>query len=143
MGDSHDQQAHLERLTRMFGEAPISRFLGHTLTHCRDGVAEVRLPFRPDFTQGLGVIHGGIITAVADTAGYFAAASVVTDGVATTVELKINFVAPARNQSLIGRGEVISRGRTLLICQLKVTDEQGQLIAVGQGTFYVRRDQPR
>ena len=132
-------QAHLDRLAEMFRTAPIVSFLGQRLVHCRDGIAEVRLPFREEFVQGIGVIHGGIISTVADTAAYFAAASIVTEGVVTTVEFKINLVASAKNESLTARSEVVSSGKNLLVCQFKVAGDEDKLIAIGQGTFFIMR----
>lgn len=131
--------AHLAHLSRIFAEAPVSRWLGQELVSCGDGRARVRLPFKPEFLQGLNVIHGGIIGAMADTAGYFAAASLVPDGATPTIEFKINLVASAREEALIAEGTVMHRGRTMITVQMHVTGEKDRLIALGQGTYAVRR----
>ena len=68
--------AHLKKLKQRFEAAPISRYLGMTLGYCENGVARVRLPFRAEFEDGHGVIHGGLIGLLADTAGNFAVGSV-------------------------------------------------------------------
>ena len=57
--------------------AKISRFIGQKLEVLEEGVCKISLPYRNDFEQTFGVIHGGIITLIADTAGYFAAATKV------------------------------------------------------------------
>ena len=68
--------AHLKKLKQLFEAAPISRYLGMTLSYCENGVARVRLPFRAEFEERHGVIHGGLIGLLADTAGNFAVGSV-------------------------------------------------------------------
>lgn len=99
-------------------------------------MAEVVLPHRPEFEQGLGVTHGGIVATVADTAGFFAAASLVGSGLAT-VEFKINLVAPVRQETVLARANVVHRGRRLLVCQVSVTGEQARVLALAQGTYAI------
>jgi uncharacterized protein (TIGR00369 family) len=132
------EPAHLQRLRERFEGAPVSRYLGHRLAGLGEGRAEVHLPFREEFEQSAGVVHGGLIATVADTAGYFAAASRLEEGEVTTAEFKVNLLAPARRASLVGRAEVLSQGRSLIVCGMTVHTEDGLLVAVGQGTYAVR-----
>ncbi|MGH7601857.1 MAG: PaaI family thioesterase [bacterium] len=120
--------------------APISHFLGHRLTVCKDGRAEVRLPYRAEFQQSYGVVHGGIVATVADTAGFFAAASVSPEQMVTTVEFKINLLSGAREEELRGVGRVIRNGRQLIVCEMIVYGRQRRKIALASGT-YARLDQ--
>ena len=46
-----------------------------------------------------------------------------------TVELKINFLKPVWNATLTAVGTVIKQGRTISLCECKVTDETGSLVA--------------
>ncbi len=107
---------------------------------CGDGVAKMRLPFKPSLTQGLGVIHGGMVGLIADTAGWFAAASVYPQGLVTTAEYKINLLAGAKGD-LLATGRVVRQGRHLITCQLEVVDAEDRLIAVGLGTYACIRKQ--
>lgn len=113
--------------------------MGQELIRCRDGVAQLKLPLKQEFDQNMGVVHGGIVGFIADTAGYFAAVSIVTDGFPTTAELKINLIAPAKQETIIAKGEVVRSGKSLIVCQLVVTGEKDQTIAVGLGTYYILR----
>jgi uncharacterized protein (TIGR00369 family) len=100
--------------------APISHFLGHRLIVCKGGRAEVRLPYRAEFQQGDGVVHGGIIATLADTAEFFAAASASPQQTVTTVEFKINLLSGAREENLVSVGKVIRNGRQLIVCEMMV-----------------------
>lgn len=78
-----------QRLATLFREAPITGFFGQQLLRCEAGIAEVELVHKREFEQGFGLTHGGMVATIADTAGFFAAASLVGPGLAT-VEFKIN-----------------------------------------------------
>jgi uncharacterized protein (TIGR00369 family) len=116
-------------------DAPISRFLGHRLLACKDGRAEVRLPYRAEFQQSYGVVHGGIIATVADTAGFFAAASLSPEQTVTTVEFKINLLSGAREENLVSIGKVIRNGRQLIVCEMIVYGRRRRKIALATGTY--------
>ena len=131
---------HLQKLRKLFGEAPIRELNGQEWVSCSDGVAEVRLPFKLELTQGLGVIHGGMVGLVADTAGWFAAASVYPQGLVTTAEYKINLLTGARGD-LLATGRVVRQGRNLITCQLEVVNAENKLVAVGIGTYACIRTQ--
>jgi uncharacterized protein (TIGR00369 family) len=131
---------HLQKLRKLFEEAPIRELDGLEWVSCGSGVAEVRLPFKPSLTQGLGVAHGGMVGLVADTAGWFAAASVYPQGLVTTAEYKINLLTGARGD-LLATGRVVRQGRNLITCQLEVVDAENKLVAVGIGTYACIREQ--
>ena len=115
-------------------EAPISKFLGHHLLSCKNGRATVRLPYREAFQQSAGVVHGGIVGTVADTCGFFAAAS-VSENVVTTVEFKINLLSGAREENLLGRGKVVRNGKNLIVCEMIVYGARRRKIALATGTY--------
>ena len=115
-------------------EAPISRFLGQSLVSCKDGRATVRLPYRTEFQQSYGVVHGGIIGTIADTCGFFAAAS-VSESIVTTVEFKINLLSGARAENLLGIGKVVRNGKNLIVCEMIVYGARRRKIALATGTY--------
>ena len=90
VGETTERSAHLEKLKQLFEAAPISRYLGMTLSYCENGVARVRLPFRAEFEESHGVIHGGLIGLLADTAGNFAVGSVSRPPSATTTPTQLD-----------------------------------------------------
>lgn len=83
-------------------------------------------------------VHGGMIAAFMDAIiGVAALSAVHEEGkLVATVEFKLNFVAPAReNVSLKGIGNVISKGNSTLVVTGNILDNQGQLIASALGTL--------
>ncbi len=141
MAERDDIEPLCSALKRWFDRAPVSSFIGQQLVDCGPGAAEVQLPFNPNFDQGMGITHGGLVTTIADTAGFVAANTVVEGGVAATVELKINLLASVRKETIVARGEVVQAGRSIVVCDLRVRDETGRLVAVGLGTYRVVGDE--
>jgi uncharacterized protein (TIGR00369 family) len=116
--------------------AKISRFIGQKLEVLEEGICKIELPFRDDFEQTFGVVHGGFITMIADTAGYFAAATKVGKMPLATSEIKMNFLSPVYKQDLYAIGKVIKAGRQLVVCELKVYLQQSdKIIAVGLASY--------
>jgi len=134
LGEPNERSAHLEKLKQLFDSAPISRYLGMTLGYCENGVARVRLPFRKDFEEGHGVIHGGLIGLLGDTAGNFAVGSVSPGSTVKTVELKLSLLAGVQGD-LLAIGEVVRKGRTLATCRLEVVEGNDRVIAIGLATY--------
>ncbi|MGH9335533.1 MAG: PaaI family thioesterase, partial [Vicinamibacteria bacterium] len=129
LGETNERSAHLEKLKQLFESAPISRYLGMTLGYCENGVARVRLPFRKDFEEGHGVIHGGLIGLLGDTAGNFAVGSVSPGSTVKTVEFKLSLLAGVQGD-LLAIGEVVRKGRTLATCRLEVVEGHDRVIAI-------------
>ena len=52
----------------------------------------------------------------------------------TTVELKVNFVRPALGKELVAEGNILHKGRRLVVGEMAVRDQGGKLVATGLGT---------
>jgi uncharacterized protein (TIGR00369 family) len=133
-GESNERSTHLDKLKLLFDSAPISRYLGMSLGYCENGVARVRLPFRKNFEEGHGVIHGGLIGLLGDTAGNFAVGSVSPGSTVKTVEFKLSLLASVQGD-LLAIGEVVRKGRTLATCRLEVVEGNDRVVAVGLATY--------
>lgn len=107
-----------------FAESPINRELGFRLLRSEDGCGEVALTPRPELLQEGGVVHGGVLSALADTAGVYALLPrAIEDGrFLTGIEFKVNFLSPARLEGgdLVARSRITKRGRTLAIVEVDV-----------------------
>ncbi len=91
-------------------------------------------------TQQHGYFHAGATSAIADTAGGYAAYTLfLEDTEVLTVEYKINLLAPAVGEYIETVGTVLKAGRTLTVCQLEVfgvtEDGERKLVANGQQTL--------
>lgn len=116
--------------------ARISRFIGQKVEIIEEGVCRITLPFREDFEQIFGVVHGGFITLIADNAGYFAAATRVGEIPLATAEIKMNFLSPVYRKEIYAIGQVLRVGKQLVVCELKVyLSDNDRLVAAGLATY--------
>ncbi len=130
----NERSARLDKIKQLFESAPISRYLGMSLGYCENGVARVRLPFRKDFEEGHGVIHGGLIGLLGDTAGNFAVGSVSPGSTVKTVEYKLSLLTGVQGD-LLAIGEVVRKGRTLATCRLEIVEGNDRVVAIGLATY--------
>jgi uncharacterized protein (TIGR00369 family) len=118
--------------------------LGAQLVDAADGRAAIEVPYREDLTQQHGYFHGGVVTAIADTAcGYAAYTTMPPDSSVLTVEFKINLMNPAAGDRLRAQAKVKKAGRTLVLVGATVTVTRGgKAVPCAEmlGTFIVLRD---
>ena len=119
-------------------DSPFSRFIGIQDGRSEGGVGSVFLEIKPHHLQAAGRVHGGLIAVLVDTAFFRAVRSRLAPGQrTTTIELKINFLEPADSGRLTATAEVIGDGGRLMVADIRVTSDDGRLIAQAQGTFLV------
>lgn len=112
---------YAQRVRASFDRQGAMALLGARLAHVAPGECDIELPFKPELTQQHGYFHGGIIGTIADSAGGYAAFSLMpADSSVLTVEFKMNLLAPGDGDLLIARGRVVKAGRTLVITQIDV-----------------------
>jgi uncharacterized protein (TIGR00369 family) len=135
-----------ERIKSSFDAQGLMGLLGAQLGEVTPGRVQILLPARPEVSQQLGYIHAGATSAIADTAGGFAALTMFdASSEILTVEYKINLLNPGRGDYLEAVGTVIKVGRTLAVCRIEVFGVTGDArieVAVGQQTL-IRVDNPR
>ena len=128
-----------DRVRASFESQGLMEHLGARLSHIGPGRVHIQLPSRPEVTQQHGYFHAGATSAIADSAGGYAAFTLFPeDSSVLTVEYKINLLAPAEGEYIEAVGKVLKPGRTLTVCQLKVfaiQSEKRTLIATGLQTL--------
>lgn len=129
-----------KRVQDSFDRQGLMALLGARLTHIGPGRVHIVLLARTEVTQQHGYVHAGATSAIADSAGGYAALTLFDeDSEVLTVEYKINLLAPAAGEHLEAIGIALKSGRTLTVCQLEVYGVQGdgarRLVANGQQTL--------
>ena len=123
-------------LLELFSTARIEKYFGTTLSFDDKGHVHIDLPYNPNLDQPRG-IHGGVVATLLDTAGFFAAAAVSKSVLLTTSELSIHFLNPALACDLHAEGWVLKAGKRIYVVEMRVSEPNGGIIAVGTGTFVV------
>jgi uncharacterized protein (TIGR00369 family) len=99
--------------------------LGARLARVEPGQVDIALPFSTALTQQHGYFHAAVTTAIADTAGGYAALSLMEAAEEVlAVEFKVNLLRPAVGDRLVATAQVIKPGRTLTVCRIDVVAER-------------------
>jgi len=110
-----------ERVRASFAREGAMRFLGASIVELAPGECTIAVPFRDDLAQQHGFFHAGVTSAIADSAGGYAALSLFPpESEVLTVEFKINLIAPAQGAELRAEAAVVRTGRTLTVCTIEV-----------------------
>jgi uncharacterized protein (TIGR00369 family) len=110
--------ARIERELNAQGVTPL---LDIVIDHQAPGRVTLSMPITPKVVQQYQVVHGGMVTVIADSASGLAGISLLPpeDGV-LSIEFKINLLGPGRGERMIARGEVIKAGRTVIVAKADV-----------------------
>ncbi len=111
--------------------------LGMEILDLQAGRALIRLPLRAHLKNTSGSMHGGAIASLIDSAGGLAARTLTHPATVTTVEFKVNFLAPIKHGAVLGHGQVVHRGRTLIVSEVVVKDEEDRPVARGLVTLMI------
>lgn len=120
------------------------RLVGLEVESIRFGYCRMRLPFRPDLEQPMGVVHGGAIATLID------AVVVPAIGVAygpevgySTLDMHIQYLSALVGEDAIAEGVVTRRGRSVVFCEVTVVGAtSGKVIARGALTYNVSTARP-
>jgi uncharacterized protein (TIGR00369 family) len=116
---------------------PFYQHLGLRLEALADGRSAIRLPFRKDFGNSRGEVHGGAIASLLDAAMSQAVRSNLELGAkVATISLTLNYLAPAHGD-LLAKGAVVKGGRSVVFAEAEVSDERGTLVCRASATFRV------
>jgi uncharacterized protein (TIGR00369 family) len=112
------------------------RFLGFSLEAIDRGWAAMRLKAGSHHKQIHGVVHGGILAALADTVGAMASYTVVPQRTAiATIEMKINYLEPVPVGSVRAEAHVLRAGRNFVVTECDVFTPTGKLAAKALITY--------
>ena len=126
----------LERIEHAIEAVPYARLLGIELEKVVSGEATLTLAIRPELSQNHGVVHGGAIASLIDTATAFAILTLLEpEERVTTVDLTISYLRPGFEGQLRATARVLRQGRRLLATSAEVTDEGGTLLATALSTY--------
>ncbi len=127
-----------EQIQASLDKSPFIAFLNLTVTAIDADKQEItmRAPMRPEFERGAGSKqwHGGPIAAVIDTVGDYALAMMIGRGL-PTINFRVDYLRPAIGTDLIAVARVRRNGRSVGVADVDISDEQGNLLAIGRATY--------
>ena len=129
----------MSRAPSDFDAVPVNRHFGFELVSRAEGEAVVTMPVRAEYLQEAGIVHGGVISSLADTAAVYCVYPEASEGRSiTSIEFKMNFLRPALATAgdLKAHGMLVRKGRRVTLCLVQVL-QADKLVALGVFTYLV------
>src|SRR4030066_674928 len=124
-----------EAILRKVKKEPFAQKFGIKLLDLDDGYSRVQMKFTPDMENFLGMAHGGALFALIDAA--FETASNSHGTVAVALNMNITYISPpSPGNGLIAEAQEFSRTQSTANYEIKVLDDQKNLIASCQALVY-------
>jgi uncharacterized protein (TIGR00369 family) len=118
--------------------SPYFSLMSMELKDFAKGSSLVEIELQEKHLQPFGVVHGGVFSTIIDAAAFWAVyPEVDEDAGMTSVDLKLNYLAPATAGKLVAAGRCIKLGKTLGLGEATVTDQDGRVLAHGTSTLIV------
>lgn len=128
--------AQEKRIRQALENVPFARLLGIEVETLERGSAILSLPLREELLQNNGVVHGGAIASLIDTATAFAILTVLEKRERiTTVDLTISYLRPLVSGRARVHAKVLRAGRRLIAVSADVSTEAGTLAATSLSTY--------
>ena len=129
----------LARLTETFARVPYVGLLGLEFVRAERGSATFALDVREELTRMGGIVHGGAVVSLLDTAAAFAVHTVIEpEGRTVTVDLTVHFLRPASDGRIEAHARVLRRGRRVCILSVEARDGSAEIIATATMTYFIQ-----
>jgi uncharacterized protein (TIGR00369 family) len=130
---------YIKRIKAIVNFCPYFELLSMKLQDVGIDYSILEIDLAQKHLQPFGKVHGGVFASIIDAAAFWSVYFAIEDQSAglTTVDLKLNFLAPAASGKLIARGRRIKIGNTLGYAEAEVTDEKGNILSHGTSTVII------
>ncbi len=114
------------------------------LIEAKDGYGKLEVPYQ-EFLLGNPVrpaLHGGIVASILDSVGGVAAMTTLTsyEDKISTIDLRIDYLAPANTETLIAEGKVLRSGRSTVVTDMTIHHgDPDKPVAYGRAAYNVKR----
>ena len=130
---------HVERLVSVINSSPYFALLSMKIREIGIGYSLFEIDLEEKHLQPFGLVHGGVFASLIDSAAPWAIFYGIEDENAglTSVDLKLNYLAPAVYGKVMAKGRQITLGKTIGYAEAQVTDESGKILAHGTSTVMI------
>ena len=136
MSEEEPDPQKVERARAAFASVPYAKFLGLRLGEIHRGRATIHLDVRDELKQNQGVVHGGAIASLIDTASAFGVLTQIDiNERVTTTDLTIHYLRPITSGRMTAAARVVRGGRRLFVLSVEVTNNAGVLVATAVTTY--------
>lgn len=129
---------HLQRIMQMTNSSPYYQLLGIRLVELDNGYARMEMQAEHKHMNPFGSVHGGAYASMIDCATYWAAyCDQDEDAGYTTLDISVTDLAMSRGGKLTVNARAIKEGRSICLCEARVTDEDGRIVSYGTSKLLI------
>lgn len=137
MSKPDPEKSRLQRARNTFEKVAYAKFLGLELCELNSGDVTVCLDVRDEVRQNRGVVHGGAIASLIDTASAFVILTAIDENErVTTTDLTIHYLRPVRAGRMLARARIVRGGRRRFVVNVEV--ENDGVLAATAVTGYIK-----
>lgn len=134
-------QKYKKALSRLINRSPYFSLLSMKVKDLEWGTCVLEVELEKKHLQPFGYVHGGLIASVIDSTAFWAVFPQVKDELGlTTVEMKVNYLAPVKEGKLVAKGRCIKIGKTVALGEAYINSSGGNLLAHGTATMMIVPD---
>jgi acyl-CoA thioesterase len=136
-----DTGPHRFTLEAWISCAPFERLLHMEIVEAAEGRAVLTMPFLIDFAQGAGLLHGGALVSLADTAVVMAIKSILPPSTHfATTALETRFIRPVRHGAVTARAQTIAESDRIFHGNATIFDDRTRPVLEFSSTFKIARN---
>lgn len=121
--------------------APFERMLGMTIAEAQNGRSVLKMPFVIDLAQGGGLMHGGALVSLADTAVVMAIKTLLPSGSHfATIALDARYLLPVKEGTVTARAEVLERDGRIIKGRAVIYDYLDRPVMEFSSVFKIAKD---
>ena len=137
----HDTGPHRFEMEAWISCAPFERLLNIKIVEASDGRATLTMPFLIDFAQGGGLMHGGALVSLADTAVVMAIKSIIPPMTHfATISLDTKFLYPVKQGVVTAKAKVTNKSGKILQGFATVYNEEKRVVLEFSSTFKMAKE---
>jgi uncharacterized protein (TIGR00369 family) len=132
---------YVEAVKREVNSCPYFSLLSMQVMGLNWGESRLEILVQEKHLQPFGMVHGGVFASLIDAAAFWAVYTEVPEELGmTTVELKLNYLAPLSAGRMVASGKSLRVGKTLCLGEASILNEEGTLLAHGTSTMMILKD---
>jgi acyl-CoA thioesterase len=132
---------HQFAMAGWISKAPFERLLSISIVEAAGGEATLTMPFLIEYAQGAGLMHGGALVSLADTAVVMAIKSIVAPGSHfATTKMEVNFLHPVKKGIVTAKAKVVSKVDRIIEGRATIFDDEARVVMEFSSTFKIARD---
>ena len=108
---------------------------GLYIVEAKENYVKIGVDITEKSLNPFGIVHGGLIYTLADSAMGIALATTGRSGV--TLNSTIDYLTPGKGKKLFADTEIVKDGKSIVVFRVNIKDENDTLVSVASGTYYI------